>query len=191
MNEAFADWSGFTGYKAHSTVDLEALTAESLASHVFNVLLSAFSILDCYDMLVALGGERLDLGRASGADSAAAPEAVASPPPDLRPPSEGSASPSPRGSMRPPQDRHQADETKSRWLQFPRRRKAVRRRISQPLTANAGKLCHLIFEIPISIHAGDLMRFFDRARASSEPWTFLSSQQCNPVSFHDLRSIHA
>ena len=111
ITSAGYDWSGYAFYAELDAVDLDSLTPQDRASHVATVHAVTVELLDTHDFLVALGGDRLDLGRASGAESAAAPEAVDSPPPDLRPPSEGSASPSPRGSTRPLQDRPPADES--------------------------------------------------------------------------------
>ena len=63
-------------------VDLDTLSTESRASHIFNVQVDAFSFLAFYDMLVALGGDRLAWTRGSAGDPATALEAAASPPPD-------------------------------------------------------------------------------------------------------------
>ena len=53
------DWSAYTLYEELSAVDLDSLTPQERASHVVTVYHVTIELLDTYDLLVALDGDRL------------------------------------------------------------------------------------------------------------------------------------
>ena len=109
LTRADSDWSGFVPYQELNAVDIDTLSAAGRACHVFDAQYLAKEILDTYDVLVALGGDRLDSANAPAGDPAGAPEAASSLSPDQPPPLDVVESPRPRGSKRPPV-RHKGKE---------------------------------------------------------------------------------